>query len=114
MFVIMRVYLVHIYAKQLLGAIGSPKNSISHIDASLSRQPLVKGERLVRNEVNAVMVRGRSLQSDMVCNANIAVFRAKDASKVKQGRLTGNTAMIALTAHTFQAPPLQTSLRKGQ
>ena len=31
------------------------KNSGSHIDASHSRQPLVKGERLVRNEVNAVM-----------------------------------------------------------
>ena len=30
-------------------------NSKSHIDASLSRQPLVKGERLVRYEVNAVM-----------------------------------------------------------
>ena len=28
---------------------------ISHIDASLSRQPSVKGERLVRYEVNAVM-----------------------------------------------------------
>ena len=28
----------------------------SHIDASHSRQPLVKGERLVRYEVNAVMV----------------------------------------------------------
>ena len=28
---------------------------ISHIDASLSRQPLVKGERLVRYEVNAVI-----------------------------------------------------------
>ena len=27
----------------------------SHIDASHSRQPLVKGERLVRYEVNAVM-----------------------------------------------------------
>ena len=32
------------------------KNSLSHIDASLSRQPLVKGERLVRYEVNAVML----------------------------------------------------------
>ena len=31
------------------------KNSESHIDASHSRQPLVKGERLVRYEVNAVM-----------------------------------------------------------
>ena len=34
------------------------KNSGSHIDASHSRQPLVKGERLVRNEVNAVMLYG--------------------------------------------------------
>ena len=32
-----------------------PKNNWSHIDASLSRQPLVKGERLVRFEVNAVI-----------------------------------------------------------
>ena len=32
------------------------KNSNSHIDASHSRQPLVKGERLVRYEVNAVML----------------------------------------------------------
>ena len=31
------------------------KNWGSHIDASLSRQPLVKGERLVRYEVNAVI-----------------------------------------------------------
>ena len=32
-----------------------PKNWHSHIDASLSRQPLVKGERLMRYEVIAVM-----------------------------------------------------------
>ena len=31
------------------------KNLGSHIDASHSRQPLVKGERLVRYEVNAVI-----------------------------------------------------------
>ena len=31
------------------------KNSEIHIDVSHSRQPLVKGERLVRYEVNAVM-----------------------------------------------------------
>ena len=31
------------------------KNWESHIDASHSRQPLVKGERLVRYEVNAVI-----------------------------------------------------------
>ena len=35
----------------------SRKNSGSHIDASLSRQPLVKGERLVRYEVNAVIMK---------------------------------------------------------
>ena len=38
-----------------VGAQGLRKNSGSHIDASHSRQPLVKGERLVRHEVNAVM-----------------------------------------------------------
>ena len=38
-----------------VGTLGPRKNSGSHIDASLSRQPLVKGERLVRNEVNAVI-----------------------------------------------------------
>ena len=39
----------------IVGTQGSRKNSGSHIDASHSRQPLVKGERLVRYEVNAVM-----------------------------------------------------------
>ena len=39
----------------IVGAQGLRKNSGSHIDASHSRQPLVKGERLVRYEVNAVM-----------------------------------------------------------
>ena len=35
---------------------GTRKNSGNHIAASHSRQPLVKGERLVRYEVNAVML----------------------------------------------------------
>ena len=39
-----------------VGNQSSRKNSNSHIDASHSRQPLVKGERLVRYEVNAVML----------------------------------------------------------
>ena len=39
-----------------VGALELRKNWGSHIDASHSRQPLVKGERLVRNEVNAVML----------------------------------------------------------
>ena len=43
----------HLYI--LLGLREPLKNSGSHIDASHSRQPLVKGERLVRYEVNAVM-----------------------------------------------------------
>ena len=38
-----------------VGALELRKNSGSHIDASHSRQPLVKGERLVRYEVNAMM-----------------------------------------------------------
>ena len=42
---------------RIVGSQGSRKNSNSHIDASHSRQPLVKGERLVRYEVNAVMRR---------------------------------------------------------
>ena len=39
----------------LVGTLRFRKNWRSHIDASHSRQPLVKGERLVRYEVNAVM-----------------------------------------------------------
>ena len=41
---------------QFVGTQSFPQNCVSHIDASLSRQPLVKGERLVRYEVNAVML----------------------------------------------------------
>ena len=40
----------------MVGAQKLPQNSWSHIDASHSRQPLVKGERLVRSQVNAVIV----------------------------------------------------------
>ena len=40
---------------RVVGTQGFPKNCVSHIDASLTRQPLVKGERLVRYEVNAVI-----------------------------------------------------------
>ena len=44
-----------------VGTLRSLKNCGSHIDASHSRQPLVKGERLVRYEVNAVMKCNRRL-----------------------------------------------------
>ena len=40
---------------QIVGSQSPRKNLGSHIDASHSRQPLVKGERLVRYEVNAVI-----------------------------------------------------------
>ena len=53
----------------LVGARGPLKNSGSHIDASHSRQPLVKGERLVRYEVNAVM---RSCASRLLCQVGCA------------------------------------------
>ena len=48
------------------------KNWRSHIDASHSRQPLVKGERLVRYEVNAVMTKLRCFKNitiNIVCNS---------------------------------------------
>ena len=47
---------VHACALSIVGSQSPLKNSGSHIDASHSRQPLVKGERLVRYEVNAVML----------------------------------------------------------
>jgi hypothetical protein len=50
----MRIYML--YDVILVGTQRSLKNSGSHIDASHSRQPLVKGERLVRYEVNAVIL----------------------------------------------------------
>jgi hypothetical protein len=53
-------YILHAMGGELFNYSWEPrssrKNSGSHIDASLSRQPLVKGERLVRYEVNAVII----------------------------------------------------------
>ena len=46
----------HVIRPNPLLGLAPRKNSGSHIDASHSRQPLVKGERLVRNEVNTVML----------------------------------------------------------
>ena len=46
----------HCVSSRNVGNRRSLKNCESHIDASHSRQPLVKGERLVRYEVNAVML----------------------------------------------------------
>ena len=60
------------------------KNWVSHIDASHSRQPLVKGERLVRYEVNAVILSlvqdlGPPKKWDHECARKIA----RDCPKVK-------------------------------
>ena len=52
----------------IVGTRRSLKNSGSHIDASHSRQPLVKGERLVRYEVNAVMLAGKNIIASSVYN----------------------------------------------
>ena len=46
-----------------------PKNWHSHIDASLSRQPLVEGERLMRYEAKAVMIQAAD---HIMCTHNIA------------------------------------------
>ena len=52
----MSLHSFHFNRNYVVGSQGPRKNSGSHIDASHSRQPLVKGERLVRYEVNAVML----------------------------------------------------------
>jgi hypothetical protein len=59
-----------------LGTISPRKNLVSHIDASLSRQPLVKGERLVRYEVNAVMAFGGGANRAPEYQATTPVFQS--------------------------------------
>ena len=54
--IVVLVVVVVVVVVMIVGPQGVRKNSGSHIDASHSRQPLVKGERLVRYEVNAVML----------------------------------------------------------
>ena len=60
----------------IVGTRRSLKNSGSHIDASHSRQPLVKGERLVRYEVNAVIVRVDTIFESVNLYIFIMVFDA--------------------------------------
>jgi len=104
-----------------------PKNCGSHIDASLSRQPLVKGERLVRYEVNAVMLRtvvdwglrlllsfnhdccalcminGNAVDADAMCPACWAEARLKIARMTLTIKLDGNWSSFQLAN---SAPPL--------
>ncbi len=48
-----------------VGAHGLRTNLRSHIDASHSRQPFVKGEILVRYEMNSVMSNGADAQCQL-------------------------------------------------
>ena len=59
-----------------VGALELRKNWGSHIDASHSRQPLVKGERVVRHEVNAVMI-----SSAILCANASPMHALADASR---------------------------------
>ena len=62
----------------IVGTLRLRKNWRSHIDVSHSRQPLVKGERLVRYEVNAVMVCVWTGTSDgTLCCAQVLVGAAR-------------------------------------
>ena len=67
-----------------VGARRSRKNSGSHIDASHSRQPLVKGERLVRFEVNAVMPWIRLQRSIISDTGAAATSRRQEATSRRQ------------------------------
>ena len=59
----------------------SLKNSGSHIDASHSRQPLVKGERLVCYEVNAVILRVAQPAGHAIRLGEASVHRAPARTK---------------------------------
>jgi hypothetical protein len=60
------------------------KNWGSHIDASHSRQPLVKGERLVRYEVNAVIA---DVISQMMCFCVISKLLLMRSSLLTQSKM---------------------------
>ena len=79
---------------QMLGP-KSLKNSGSHIDASHSRQPLVKGERLVRYEVNAVML----MSPRACCNHQ----RFEDRNVSKPISTPGPVTMFAIVAAAPEA-----------
>ena len=87
------------------------KNSGSHIDASHSRQPLVKGERLVRYEVNAVMtlkhcnrlvLRWSGLQSCFPGAAQCFVHKPLDSSCSKLGNESVRQAQHRTADNTWQ------------
>ena len=65
------------------------KKSGSHIAASHSRQPLVTGERLVCNEVNAVMPHGFPwMRSKYVCEMLAPLFAPCQLCNKRKGLLS--------------------------
>ena len=80
------------------------KNSGSHIDASHSRQPLVKGERLVRYEVNAVMSPYALANSDMCCGAGEASCLHNAATSPCRGPLVRATRFVLRKANVDVTP----------
>ena len=94
-----------------VGTLRFRKNCGSHIDASHSRQPLVKGERLVRYEVNAVMVpkRGWCASLKQLCLHECAHTRAAHGTIPKPGPRHGRFAAThrarALCAHKLHSYP---------
>ena len=79
------------------------KNWESHIDASHSRQPLVKGERLVRYEVNAVIP---ELSSQYAWKARLSpVFLKPNASStiMEHGDISASPIARCTSFHTTTA-----------
>ena len=80
-----------------------PKNWFSHIDASLSRQPLVKGERLVRYEVNAVMALWTALPTEAGPTSDHPVVHF--AAPRPRGVALALIGSSARSRHTWSAYP---------
>ena len=79
---------------RFVGTWRSRKNCGSHIDASHSRQPLVKGERLVRYEVNAVMPIWRNAASSCCARRPPRCFSPRRASEANARSASRRRAII--------------------
>ena len=81
----------HVIRPNPLLGLAPRKNSGSHIDASHSRQPLVKGERLVRYEVNAVMLfessgsAGQRNRNAIIIRESVDCQLRREMTAVRQG-----------------------------
>ena len=85
----------------LVGARGPLKNPGSHIDASHSRQPFVKGERLVRYEVNAVMPGGcRQGRSSKTGATNLVSIASTEHPVARSGEFARGSAHCRQTSST--------------